>query len=541
MRKSLQFALSLLGLFDSAYLWWVYTSPSRPMVCLGSGCDEVRASSYANLWGLPLPVYGVVMYAALALLIFAAPLASEGLARTIRYAVAGISGAGFLFSLYLMGISEFVLHAWCAWCVVSALAVTCIFALAVLELTRPVPHPEPLAALATARRHFAVFVMALLVSAPAFFFLSRHGELPPVQLASPQTLLERLVRPDSHLTGNPQATVTVVEFADFQCTACGRTDPAFREIRRKYADRVRFVFRHFPQERIHPQAEKAAEASECAAEQGKFWEAAEKFYDRQNDLRVPALERYASELGLDQNRFRQCLSSGSMAARVRRDAEDARALGLYATPTFVVGQQAIMGQIEFAAFARVIDQELARQGVAVAESRSPTGSPQGGAPPPAKSPSAASRPAANPSRTPGILSQSGTGIFTQFQSSATACRDDQASQQQPILIRTPEARQFFEGSIKAVFVDVRPAGDFRRGRIPGAINVPVEEMERRWSQLPKDRTLVLYESGRSPGDVCGSSRAAGRVLLTQGFTPELVKVYQDGLEGWEKAGLPIER
>jgi rhodanese-related sulfurtransferase len=66
-------------------------------------------------------------------------------------------------------------------------------------------------------------------------------------------------------------------------------------------------------------------------------------------------------------------------------------------------------------------------------------------------------------------------------------------------------------------------------------------MEKRGSNLPKDRSIVLYESGRSPGDVCAASRAAGRVLLRNGFSAERVRVYQDGLAGWEKAGLPVER
>ena len=69
----------------------------------------------------------------------------------------------------------------------------------------------------------------------------------------------------------------------------------------------------------------------------------------------------------------------------------------------------------------------------------------------------------------------------------------------------------------------------------------MDDFERRYSELTKDRTIVLYESGKSPGDICGSSRAAGRVLLTHGFPREKVKVYQDGLADWQKAGLPVAR
>src|SRR3989442_8135643 len=104
MRKSLLLALTLLGLFDSAYLWWVYTSPSRPMVCLGSGCDVVRASEYALLWGLPLPLYGVALYAALAILIFLEALFFGRARNPALVAIGGVAGAGFVVSVYLSGI-----------------------------------------------------------------------------------------------------------------------------------------------------------------------------------------------------------------------------------------------------------------------------------------------------------------------------------------------------------------------------------------------------------------------------------------------------
>ena len=528
MRKSFLLALSLLGLFDSTYLLWVYTSPSRPMVCLGSGCDTVRASSYSHLWGIPLPAYGVLMYVTLALLIFAEPLLAASLAHAIRYALVGISGAGFLFSLYLTGIEAFVLHAWCTWCVISALSVTSILVLAILELARPAPHPEPAAALAAVRRHFALFVAALVVGTPAFGFLSRHGALPPVQQAPAETLLQRLIRPDSHLAGNTQAAVTVVEFGDIECPICVTAEGTAREIRKKYGNQIRFVFRHFPLERIHAQAEKAAEASECAANQGKFWEALERFYRGRDDLREEALTRYAGELGLDVARFSQCLASGKMAERVRRDLEDGHALGVRATPTFFVGHKMIEGPIESAEFARLIEQELGRAGTTLA---------QAGTQPTSAAPSAGS----SPSASPGSLGNSGAGFFTRLQGSPLGCSEEDANQPEPALIGTPEARRLFEGSTKPLFVDVRQPKEFQSGRIPGAINIPAEKIQERQHSLPKDRNIVLYESGRSSGDVCAASRAAGRVLLTFGFAAEKLKVYQEGLAGWEKAGLPLER
>src|ERR1043166_3773425 len=133
MRKLAIFSLTLLGLFDSLYLLWVYTSPSHPLVCIGTGCDAVRASDYARAWGLPVPLYGVGMYAALALLVFLEPW----LGRVSRLLTASVGALGFMASLYLTGLEAFIIRAWCAWCVVSAITITAIFILSLWELRSP--------------------------------------------------------------------------------------------------------------------------------------------------------------------------------------------------------------------------------------------------------------------------------------------------------------------------------------------------------------------------------------------------------------------
>src|SRR5215472_16127738 len=102
MRKVLLLALTLAGLFDALYLLWVYSSPSRPLVCTGIGCDVVRASPYAHLAGRPLPLYGVMMYAVLVLVVLAHGwLGSPGGRRLAQIVTAVISGGGFAFSAYL--------------------------------------------------------------------------------------------------------------------------------------------------------------------------------------------------------------------------------------------------------------------------------------------------------------------------------------------------------------------------------------------------------------------------------------------------------
>ena len=331
MRKPISLLLGLLGLFDSLYLFWVYTSPSRPMVCLGTGCDAVRASAYSHLGGVPMPVFGVAGYLLVALLIIAESLVPAALAIEVRYALAGATGFGFLFSLYLEYLQGFVIHAFCAWCVTSGLVMTALCGLAIYNVVRPAPEADPPAQLAQVRSYFVVGVAALLIGVPAFYQLAAHGEAPPPPPPTPsETTAEKLVRPDSHATGNPNAAVTVVEFGDFECPVCGREEEVAREIRAKYANQIRFVFRQFPLIHTHPFAERMAEASECAGQQGKFWEAVDKIYSRQTDLSEEGLKRDAAEIGLDQARFNQCMASGAEAARVKRDREDGVALGVNA-------------------------------------------------------------------------------------------------------------------------------------------------------------------------------------------------------------------
>ena len=549
MRKLFSLGLALLGLFDSLYLLWTYASPSRPMVCLGTGCDAVRASVYSHLGSIPMPLFGVAGYLAVAIVIIAESLLSAPLAKWARYAVAGMTAFGFVFSLYLEYLQAFVIHAFCAWCVTSGLTMTALCGVAIYNLVRPAPEPGPPAQLAQVRSHFVLCLVALLVGVPAFYLLARHGELPPPPPeASREALAEKLVRPDSHVTGNPQAAVTVVEFGDFECPVCARAEETAREVRSKYANQIRFVFRQFPLIRIHPFAERAAEASECAAEQGKFWEGVEKIYAQQSDLSEDGLKRDGAELGLDQARFNQCLDGGSMAARVRQDVADGKALGVDRTPTFFIGQKRIMGALPAQEFSQLLDRELASRGMTVTQRVETPPTPASPKPKTPPAPGKVSRQPASgktgaepqPALT-GLLGTAPGGFFSGFQTSGTACSEADAAKRQPTLIGSQELRALLTGTPPPLFVDVRPPQDYAAGGIPGAINLPADEMERRWSSLPKDRVIVLYESGRSSGDVCAASRAAGRILLEHGFAFDHIKAYQDGLAGWEKSGLSLNK
>lgn len=591
MRKHLTLALSLLGLFVSCYLWWVYNSPSHPMVCIGGGCDVVRASAYAHLWGVSTPVFGVAMYLALAFLAFAETLAGDWVAAAIRHLVVIISSGGFLISLGLTGVEAFIIHAWCAWCLTSAITVTLIMMLALRGVLRPARPFEPMAALAAARGQLTIMVAAIVVGVPAFMTLANSGEFAPPPQASKQALETQLVRPGSHATGDLQSPVTVVEFGDFECPMCGLAEKSFRQLMQQYNGQVRFVFRQFPLAQAHPQAEKAAEASECAAAQGKFWEARSYLYAHQQDLSVKALESFAAPLGLIPAQFNQCLESGAMAGRVQQDVGDGRALGVRATPTFFFGSQMLEGLPSLAQSSQMLNQLLAESSATPQSNAAATPSTQGAGQPASSAPG---QPTAAPTAKPGVHAASaapppgsahqvarqnaatgqqssanetgesaglggglgsaasggvfgsaGTNAIASMQSaSALTCNPNDTQLQQPAMVHVDEVKSLFNSSPKPVFVDVRSASDFAAGHIPGAINIPLEQMPSRWNTLPENQTIVFYQGGRRTGsadDACAFSRAAGRVLLAHGYSPDRVKVFQEGLLAWEKAGMPVGR
>jgi Na+/H+ antiporter NhaA len=147
------------------------------------------------------------------------------------------------------------------------------------------------------------------------------------------------VDPDrDHFRGPREAPVTVVEYGDFECPYCGQAEPVVRELLRDFGD-IRYVWRHLPLNDVHLNAQLAAEASEAAADQGKFWELHDLMLDHQDRLRPDDLVAYALELGLDVERFSETLRVHSGAARVAEDVDSADLSGVSGTPTFFINGQ----------------------------------------------------------------------------------------------------------------------------------------------------------------------------------------------------------
>jgi protein-disulfide isomerase len=136
--------------------------------------------------------------------------------------------------------------------------------------------------------------------------------------------------------GDVNSPVTVVEFTDFQCSACGGMYPIVEEVLKSYGPRVHFVVRNFPLTTVHPNAYNAAQAAEAAKAQGKFWEYIDLLFKNQNTLDRDSLKKYATQVGLDRKQFDADLDSGKYEPLVRHDIEDGEAYGVEATPTFFI-------------------------------------------------------------------------------------------------------------------------------------------------------------------------------------------------------------
>lgn len=142
---------------------------------------------------------------------------------------------------------------------------------------------------------------------------------------------------NSPFKGNPNATVVVIEFSDYECPYCKNFhDTTLPQIMQNYGDKIKFVYREYP---VHQGADKASEAALCANEQGKFWEYHDKLFADQSvwpSLGTPQFKKYATDLGLSTEQFNSCLDSGKEAANLKTDMEDAKSYGVSGTPYFFV-------------------------------------------------------------------------------------------------------------------------------------------------------------------------------------------------------------
>ena len=183
--------------------------------------------------------------------------------------------------------------------------------------------------------------------------MKRHlltlGLLVTVALAACTPVDTTGLSPDSKKTptGNPNAVVTVTEYGDFQCPACGAAYPQVVEpLLQKYGSQMRYEFKQFPLQSLHQYALLAAQASECAADEGKFWQFVDIDYKNQPELSKDTLYKWADQLGLNKDRFDRCLRSRIKKKAVLADYDEGVKLGVQGTPTFFVNGQKVESSLD---------------------------------------------------------------------------------------------------------------------------------------------------------------------------------------------------
>lgn len=176
-----------------------------------------------------------------------------------------------------------------------------------------------------ARNHIAIYQQAV-----------GKGDITS-RLAKPEEILLQLPVESAHIRGNDQAGVMVMEFSDYQCPYCKRTQPTIQALIQEYGDRVAFGYRHYPLA-FHQEADDASLAIECARDQGKFEQMHEIFFNQPNNLSRPELKKIARQVELaDPEQFDRCLDDNTYADRLARDMQVAESVGITGTPGFIVG------------------------------------------------------------------------------------------------------------------------------------------------------------------------------------------------------------
>ena len=216
----------------------------------------------------------------------------------------------------------------------------------------------------------AILIAALMISGSVVFYSLNAGKLGANIKQAGDTVAGQKVDvsvDDDAFIGNEKAKVTVVEFSDFQCPFCRSFwSGAYQQIKKEYIDtgKIKFVYRDYPLP-FHPASQVSAEASECAHEQGKFWEMHDKIFGEQAKqgtgtvtYGTPELKKWASQIGLNSAQFNQCLDSRKYKSEVEKDLADGSAYGVSGTPTLFINGQIIVGAQPFSAFKAVIDKEL---------------------------------------------------------------------------------------------------------------------------------------------------------------------------------------
>jgi len=174
------------------------------------------------------------------------------------------------------------------------------------------------------------------------------------------SVLQIPVTAADHIQGDPHAHVTLVEYGDYECPACGPAYPIVKAVQKHFGKRLRFVFRNFPLTQIHPQAESAAETAEFAGAHERFWEMHDGLYENQGTLGLPLYLSLAEALHLPEKALSEALEKHTFKPRVRSDFMGGLKSGVNGTPTFFINGRRHDAAYDFDDLVAAIDAELAQ-------------------------------------------------------------------------------------------------------------------------------------------------------------------------------------
>lgn len=375
LRGALVLILSLAGLFLAGYLTRLHMTllvgqvEGSALCGTGPGlaCHAVTASQYAQLLGMPVSIWGILFYLTLASLGLGALIFREDRRRPFLLWAFFLSCLAVLFDLYLGSVMLFRIQVICRLCA-TTYAVNIAILLILIGVIRG--RGKATLQLSTIFPRFRITddpdggkyyqnvakglllgmnLLVMLVVVTGFLLYSRStsaaGE---AQLAQIRQIFSRVqpvnVQSEGFPTlGNTEAPMTIIEFSDFRCPFCRRAADLVKIVAANTRDNARFVFRNYPldtscnlnlQRNLHPGACLLAEGGVCAHDQGKFWEYHDEAFHLKGRVDRTTLEEIAGRIGLDRKRFRGCLNSNQGRDAVRRDIQEASALGVSSTPTF---------------------------------------------------------------------------------------------------------------------------------------------------------------------------------------------------------------
>lgn len=366
--KQSRFFWLIIGVVGAASIATIFQVIVRWMGCTDLICQLRYAASYSNLAGTVLGALVLLGTVFLVLVLAVLQLIPKRLGSLGRFCILSVCIAGVLLTLRIAATETFLLHGWSWSCVVASWVSVLLLGTGIV-LSAAGGYP-------LTRFQGAVALAGAVVVCGLSWHLMQAGGITRVRKLDMYPSL--LLSSASQSLGPASARLQIVEFADFECPPCRHLAPELQTLVAKYNGQIRLVQRELPNVRLHPQAQRAAEIAECFGEQGKFWEAARELYHSPSVPNDRELGVWAARMGLVEPELTACMGQHKSAAQMLRDRQDARALGVYATPTLFIGNMVLEGSAPLEKLDALVRYEMAGHTNAVASATEQSAAPSSG-------------------------------------------------------------------------------------------------------------------------------------------------------------------